>query len=730
MNSPQNIEAAQAFNEANAAARVSNWQLVLEHSARAIGFDGALVNAWILNARAHRNLGNLHQARDSFQQAVCIDPNEFSAHLELGHALRKLGDIEKAKAAYHHAVRIRPKDHRGHLALSRLAMEGASQMREDSARHYIAALEVDRGDFQKQAQTHLQIGTYRLDARDAAGALEAFRAAEALISQTNAPSRIAYEITLQSAAALLRLRMPALAERHLQALLECEDHDLLKQASDLALSANLHELATALLRKNVAQQPNNGAVELELADMLAKAWRLSEARQSLSHAQAKEGVHWAAVEALEATIASRFGQPEQALEHFHKLRDAGEPSVASRIAMTTLYLDGVQAEEIARLHRDLFLELGDGARDIASFPNDEATDRPLRIGMVTKDLHRQHPVAIFMGPVLEAWDLENYPLTVYFTGDTYDEETAYARKHVTTWRDLAIEDVPKAVSDDEIDILIDLAGHTNYKQMAAFAKRMAPVQATYLGYPATTGVPNMDWLIGDVVVTPQHHASQYSEKLIQLPGTVFCYAPKADYPLPNFERSLERPLTFGSFNNVPKLTLETVALWSSILSAVPDSRLVLKAPSFGDAGVVQRYQGLFSDHGVDAARLEFRGPVGLDVMMAEYADIDIALDPTPYNGGTTSLQAMWMGVPVITLEGDHFVSRMGASFMAAADMPNWIAKDRQDYVAIAVRAAKDRPALVDLKAGLRAHLKTRPGWDPKHFTAAFQDALRGMWPPA
>jgi predicted O-linked N-acetylglucosamine transferase (SPINDLY family) len=185
-------------------------------------------------------------------------------------------------------------------------------------------------------------------------------------------------------------------------------------------------------------------------------------------------------------------------------------------------------------------------------------------------------------------------------------------------------------------------------------------------------------------------------------------------------------LTFGSFNNVPKLTPRTLALWAQILQAVPGSRLLLKAPSFSDAGAVRLFGERLQQLGADLGRIEFRGPTGLNDMMAEYADMDIALDPLPYNGGTTSLQAMWMGVPVVTQRGQHFVSRMGASFMTAAGLPEWVADDDEGYVRAAVQMAQDRSALLVLKRGLRDRLKTRRAWDVVAHTRAMERAFEWM----
>jgi predicted O-linked N-acetylglucosamine transferase (SPINDLY family) len=209
---------------------------------------------------------------------------------------------------------------------------------------------------------------------------------------------------------------------------------------------------------------------------------------------------------------------------------------------------------------------------------------------------------------------------------------------------------------------------------------------------------------------------------------VFCFAPETDYPYPDYGPShAERPLTFGSFNNVPKLTPHTVKLWAAVLKEVPGSRLLLKAPSFKDDGAIEAFAQRFLAEGIARERLAFRGPVGLTDMMAEYADVDIALDPVPYNGGTTTLQALWMGVPVVVKAGGNFVSRMGASFMQAADLHDWVAESDADYVRIAAAMARDRQALLALKQGLRERLQAAPAWNIDQYTRDFEAALRHMW---
>jgi protein O-GlcNAc transferase len=352
------------------------------------------------------------------------------------------------------------------------------------------------------------------------------------------------------------------------------------------------------------------------------------------------------------------------------------------------------------------------------------------LGLVSGDFHRQHPVNIFMQPVLREMDRSQFEVFIYACGRANDTQTALAQTraehwlHCSTWTDLQLA---SRIDEDRIDLLLDLSGHTAGNRMAMFAARAAPVQCTYLGYPGSTGVPNIDWLMGDEVVTPQGCEHLYSERIARLPGTVFCFAPEEDHPLPDFGPVFAtRPLTFGCFNNVPKLTPRTLQLWARILRRLPQASLLLKAPSFYDQGA----QALFRDKllalGAAPEQLMFRGPSGLQDMMAEYADVDIALDPVPYNGGTTTLQAMWMGVPTVVMQGQHFVSRMGASFMQAAGMSDWIAHDDDSYVELAVAHASRRDTLLNIKAGLRDRMRARDAWNPVKHTRAMEAAFKAM----
>lgn len=712
------VRGAAAFNAANAAFRAGRWEEARDGAARAVASDPGLVNAHVLLARAARALGDVQAARAGFDAALARDPAQFDALLERGNLGRAQGDTAGAAADYAAAMAARPADPRPALALARLeeeTAEAAALPADRQAAAERAAVAVQRAlDRALRAEDPARaaaslchdLARQRLARADLPRAIEALRQAQGWAARGAAD--LAPRIDLDLAEVLLRLGMTSEAQALMQRLSASADRDILRRAADLA--------------------PEDAAGWMELADMQAKSWMLEEALASLDRAEAAVDLPSAAALSLRASVANRSGDARAALALYDRLVEDGQTAFASNAAMSLLYADHIAPEQVATRHRALFADWAAGARPRASFAADPDADRPLRVGMVSADLHHQHPVNIFLQPLLARWDHDRLPLTLYFTGTTADDQTRLARARARNWREVTLPALPAAVEADRIDILIDLSGHTAGGALALFARRMAPVQATWLGYPGSTGVPNMDWLIGDPVVTPPEADGLCSERVMRLPDTVFCLAPEAEHPLPDFAAiAARRPFTFGSFNNIPKMTPRTVALWSDVLRAVPEARLLLRAPSFRDAAAIARFRRLFAEAGTDPARLIFRGPVGLDAMMQAYAEIDVALDPVPYNGGTTTLQALWMGVPVLTLEGGHFVSRMGASFLAAAGLPDWVAASPEAFVARAAAAAADRPALVALKQGLRAGLLARPAWNPDRFATSFATALRDIW---
>lgn len=722
------IAAANAFNQSNAAYRKGEWGQALALAKEATTHHAGLVPACLMKARCLVQLGQWTPAREAFAQTLLLEPNNFSAWLEAGHLCKQMGEVPQAVAAYERAMAVAPQRHEVHLAMARVMVQQVQpEMANRAYNDAVQAATAKGAD--AVCQVHWMMGQYVLEMGHAQEALHCFN--EALkVSKAETPealTNITAEIQIDAAMAWLRLGKREKAMRLLTLASAATQNATLSRLAMLSFKNNFWQEALEISRRCVALFPQSAWAHWNLAHLLAECWQMEEAEVVLQQAEALAPMPGAL--SLRAAVASKVGDADTALTLYSQLAKASDvnSAYASSAAMSSLYSDAHSAQQVAELHRELFTPLGVGARCRESFVRAPLKGRRVKLGIVSADFHHQHPVNIFMQPVLRELDTSKFEVFIYFVGESHDEQTALARTRVEHWQEVAklnTTQLAKRIDADAIDVLLDMAGHTCQHRMPLFAQRAAPVQVTYLGYPCSTGVPNIDFILGDEVVMPKGCESLYTEQLLRLPGTVFCYAPEDNYPYPVYDdNTAKRVLTFGSFNNVPKLTSRTLALWARVMQEVPDSRLVLKAPSFSDGSARRSFSERLMALGVDSGRVEFRGPVGLTDMMAEYADIDIALDPLPYNGGTTSLQAMWMGVPVVTQIGAHFVSRMSASFMTAAGLPEWVAKDDDDYVAIAKKMAKNREALLKLKQGMRGRLTTNKAWDVVAHTRALEQAI-------
>ena len=685
--------------------------------------------AALQHARCAVQMGEGRLARDRFAALLKAHPDNFSAWLEAGHLCRQQSAFEQALASYQRAMVVSPTRYEAPLGAARL-LEDMGRREEGAALYHRASTLVPAD---KRYFMHQRMAKFRQERCDTSAALDSLRqallCADALTPALPLNDRCVLLIDLGELLLRINARedaMPVLTQAS-QATAEAT----LVRLAETSFRFNLWQESLAVLQRNAELHPDSAAALWNLAHGYAETWEMDLAIATLERAEAIAPQPGAA--SLRASVAGRLGDADTALAAYAEIAEKEGPlsKMRSSTAMASLYSDQLSPKAVATLHRELFAPMGEGARSRESFANPRDANKRLRLGLVTADFHHQHPVNIFMQPVLARWDAQNIEVTVYFNGVSYDEQTLLAKRRVSQWVEVTTLNnvqLARRIEEDGIDVLMDLAGHTGMQRMPLFAQRAAPVQATFLGYPGSTGVPQMDWIVADAVVAPEGSEALFSEQVIRLPNTVFCYAPEENYPFPTFsEEHAKRPLTFASFNNVSKLTPRSLALWAQVLQAVPHSRLMLKAPSFKDEAAVKVFVQRFKQLGVALDRLEFRGPSSLSDMMAEYADVDIALDPAPYNGGTTSLQAMWMGVPVLTIEGGHFVSRMGASFMQAAGLPEWVAKDDADFVRRAVALSQDRAALLTLKQGLRDRLLALPAWDIDAYAQDLQAAVRKMW---
>ena len=286
----------------------------------------------------------------------------------------------------------------------------------------------------------------------------------------------------------------------------------------------------------------------------------------------------------------------------------------------------------------------------------------------------------------------------------------------------------RQIRDDGIHVLIDLSGYTDHTRLPMFCLKPAPVQATWLGYFGTTGLAEIDYLIGDPHVTPPDEENHFVEKIWRLPETYLCFSPPDVEIKCNSLPALENGyITFGCFNHLTKMNDAVVALWAQVLTSVPNSRLFLKTKALFDETLRANTLARFASHGIGSDRLLMEANSPRAELLAAYHRVDIALDPFPYPGGTTSAESLWMGVPVLTKRGDRFLSHVGETIAHNAGLADWIAQDEQDYIARAVAFAADLNGLAELRGNLRAQVLASPLYDSARFARHFENAMWNMW---
>jgi len=361
--------------------------------------------------------------------------------------------------------------------------------------------------------------------------------------------------------------------------------------------------------------------------------------------------------------------------------------------------------------------------------NDRDPHRRLRIGYVSPDF-RRHAVAKFIEPMLAHHDHARFQVHCYHNADASDAVTGRIRRHADLWRDVAQlsdESLAALVRADGIDILVDLAGHTRGNRLLCFARKPAPLQLTYLGYGNTTGLRAMDFRITDAVADPPGLAERFhSEQLLRLPRAQWCFRPDDDAlpagPLPALSSG---HITFGSFNKLCKINNAAIGAWSRVLLRVPGSKLIIigiRGKSTRD-----RFEAAFAGHGVDSSRLSLLAPVSDADFWRLRQEIDIALDPFPYNGVTSTCEALYAGTPMATLAGSYGQSRTAASILTAVGLGDLVAHTEAEYLEINARLASDLHRLSELRSSLRERMQGSPLMDYGALTSALEDLYRGIW---
>jgi protein O-GlcNAc transferase len=360
------------------------------------------------------------------------------------------------------------------------------------------------------------------------------------------------------------------------------------------------------------------------------------------------------------------------------------------------------------------------------------TSERLRIGLISDDL-RKHPVGYFLENMLAHIDTKRIELIAYPITHKMDELTDRIHPHFFAWKplqDMSDETVSRLIHNDGVHILLDLSGHTSHNRLSVFAWKPAPVQASWLGYFASTGMAEMDYLIADPVSIPETCQANFTEKIWYLPETRICFSQPAsddELPVTPLTAASNGYITFGCFQNLAKLNDVVLAVWGRILHKLPQARLRLQNPQNSSATMRAQLQQRLDQHGIASERVTLEKPVSRMDYLAAHANIDIILDTFPFSGCTTTCEALWMGVPTVTLAGETMVSRQGASLLTCSGLSDWIALDEEDYITKAVVHASDMEKLARLRSNLRQQVLASPLFDGRKFATNFETAMWEMW---
>jgi predicted O-linked N-acetylglucosamine transferase (SPINDLY family) len=421
-----------------------------------------------------------------------------------------------------------------------------------------------------------------------------------------------------------------------------------------------------------------------------------------------------------------FGQAERCYRQC-LAATPGDLLARSNLLMLLNYLPDADAATVYQEHLEWGRVAAARISRLDPVAPDRGPQRRLRVGYLSPDF-REHSVASFIEPVLRQHDRSRFEVCCYSSLPVPDETTRRIRASVDLWRDIATlsdGEAAQRIREDRIDILVDLSGHTAGGRLGIFAARPAPLQMTWLGYPNTTGLNTIDYRITDAVADPTGEDAYYSEQLLRLDGCFLSYQPLTDAPAVSSLPALTNGhVTFGSFNNFSKINPGVLQLWAEVLRQVPGSRLLLKCPALTDDFVRRRVGDALQALGIDAERLDLMGHTRTrQAHLALYERVDIALDTFPYNGTTTTCEALWMGVPVISLVGRHHAGRVGATLLRAAGLADWLADTPETFVAIARERAADVAGLEQLRGALRGQLAGSALCDAAGFVDRLEAAM-------
>lgn len=629
--------------------------------------------------------GELKAAEESYRVALHLRPDSAAAHAGLGIVLKRLDRCGEAESSCREAIRLKPEYAEAHCNLG-VVLEGLGQLGE-AADCYLKAIQLNP----LLAAAHNNLG----NALCSLGQLE----------RAETSYREAIRVASDYAEAYCNLGV-VLSKRGKLKEAEASFKGAVRLRRDMPQAhLNLGTVLSHLGQLNSAEAEYREAIQLKLDN--------AKAHSNLGAALMKLG---------------RFEEAEESLREAIRLNPKYY-NAHSNLLFGLNYIDSLPVQKmLEEASRYGEIVSADAHPKFTSWLT--VSDGPLRIGFVSGDL-RNHPVGFFVEGLLKHLDRRLFELYAFSNDRKKDELTERIQPYFKDWiliLGMSDLEVANVIHQRGINVLIDLSGHSGQNRLPVFAYKPAPVQVSWLGYFASTGLPEIDYFIGDPHVCPEEEAQHFTEKLWRLPESWFCLEPPLSAPpvapLPAMKNGF---ITFGCFGNMSKIGPRVERLWSELLRRVPSARLFLKSNQFSDSQVVKEVEARFVENGVERERLILEAPSRRDEYYAAYSRVDIILDTFPYPGGTTSVDALWMGVPILTLKGDRFLSRLGESIARNAEMPDWIAEDESDYLQKAAFFASDLGRLETMRGGLRERLREGPLFNTKRFAENFGAALLEMY---
>lgn len=653
---------------------------------RALTADANNASIQLNLGAAYKALGEAAQAEQCYRQAIALNPQHAGAYNNLGIVLAELQRTDEAEAAYLQAIAIDPHYLAAHKNLGLLYKDlGQGEAAEAC---YLNALRLEPPSattLNNMAVVMMHQGRYA----------EAELACRQALDLDATLGDTWNNLGLILQAKMVNVEAAAAFEQALK--LQPQDVKTLSNYSVTLKILGKLSLAEAYLKQAIQLDPQYVDAYINLGNVYLDQGKITQAVASTKQVLTLVPDHMAAHDNLlfSMTYAEQF-------------------TAAERLSVALAYGRITTQQALSPFN---------------SWPVQSQPQR-LRVGIVSGDL-RQHPVAYFLQNMLQHIDTAQISLFAYSTDGREDATSAELKPYFAEWKSLAgLTDQAAAalIYQDQLHILLDVSGHTGGNKLPLFAWRPAPVQASWLGYWATTGITAMDYMIADAVSVPAQHQSDFTEQIRYLPDTRMCFsAPAVAIEVAALPALNNGYVTFGCFQNMSKVSDEVLRLWAQVLQAIPTARLRWQSKAFADSEIVSLMHSRLAHCGLDPQRVTLVGKVSRDAYFAAHAEVDLILDSFPFTGGTTTCEALWMGVPTLTLAGETLIARQGASLLTAAGLPDWVASSKQDYLTKAQLFSADLAQLANLRQGLRAQVLASPLFNGARFAQHMQALLWQMW---